>query len=98
MSSGCFEGGHDAAAYVGGVLDTLETWCEALELRVPEIVAARAGCQNQRVKVDFTVSQQQAIILRVDGDGLVENDFRVPLPFQDRPQRHGHIGGRKPPP
>ena len=96
-SGSCFplrglEGDEDPAPDLGRVLDRLEARRERRPLVVAEVAVPRPGRDDERVVGDrAAVRQQDLVPLGIEPDGLAEQDRRVAVLPEDRPQRLGDL-------
>src|SRR5262245_34940361 len=93
---GRFEGGENAPTNLRSVFNGFQTRRDFLPLRVTEIVMARAGGDDQRIVLDETVRQDDAMRLRVYIDYFCQKNVGVLLLSQRRTQCRSDVGGREP--
>ena len=96
LALGGLEGDEDPPADLGRVLDGLEARRDGRPVVVAEVGVVGAGRDDERVVGDrAAVGQQDLALLRVEADGLAEDDRRVALLAQDRAQRLGDLARRQ---
>ncbi len=92
---GLLEGGEDAAAYAGGVVDLLQPGCRAFPVVVTEVGMPRAGRDDELVVGNTAVLDQDDAPLLVDAVHLAQHDAHVGRVAQDGADRRSDLGRRQ---
>jgi hypothetical protein len=77
------------------ILDALESGSERLPPVMAEIGVTRAGCNDQVIVGDASVSGKNVTGLLIDASDLSEESLRVVLSANDMADRHRDIGRRQ---
>ena len=88
---GVFEGGQDAPADAGGIVDLLEAGRHALPFVVAEIGVARSRRQHQLIVFDLVAVDLDRAALPVHAGNPAEHDTYVGRAAQDRADRRGDL-------